>query len=197
MAGLGTVVISVLVPRASASATPSLHPTVAKRGAWALWYGASMTQSHPGQELVERYFFEVHQRMEVDLMDELFSEELVLHAPDGGQIRGLAKLEELLRTQLWTLLVPGTVKAKVEFLPLDQADRARHPDDPSALIKFRAQLEATRKEPHPTFGTRFTHEVTNVWRIQSGKCAETWPSFNAEMADRDVIDQVSALGEPS
>lgn len=141
--------------------------------------------------LVERYFHDVHQNMDLEPMAKIFAADMVLNIPGGGRIEGRSALQTVLRDQVWTLLVPGSVRATVEFLPLGEADRARHPDEPDALVKFRARIEATRKQAHEEFGTKFSHEVTNVWRIEAGRCAETWPSFAEDTEDRDLIDDLS------
>ncbi|WP_227380489.1 ester cyclase [Haladaptatus halobius] len=130
-----------------------------------------MSTPEENKELVERTSFEVYTEGNVDLIDEMVSDDYVLHDPTSPEeVRGPDGLKEHVKTY------------RDAFPDLDATIESLIAEDDLVAVRF--VTRGTHEGPLPDLpdleptGKEFEVTGTEFDRIEDGKLAETWLMFD-------------------
>jgi steroid delta-isomerase-like uncharacterized protein len=132
--------------------------------------------------IVRRYFEEILDGGNLDLVDEIFDPQYVLHDPNAPEeVRGLEGAKQFV----------GVFRRAFPDIAHTIEDQAAEGD--KVVTRFRAR--ATHKGELmgiPPTGEKVTIEGISIWRVANGKIKECWFNYDA----LGLMRQLGAIREP-
>ena len=139
--------------------------------------------SEENKALVRRYFEEIWDKGNLDLIDELFTTDFVRHGPTGteGEVRGLEEFKDLVR--MYRSAIPD-LQAPIEDL-IAEGDRV------VSRWRTRGTHQGELMGNAPT-GNQASVTGIIIDRISGGKIEEEWADYDT----LHLMQQIGAVPQP-